>query len=859
MAHLFSHRKPAGRPSRVRTAREAALRQRVSGGWVAEGARWRTLQDEVTRILAVSPDRDGVDATATAVAASIARAAGWPLGRYRSAEAEIHTETHIQTDAGDTASALARAAEALSSRLWRQPVALGERWFGSFAFDTGGGPADRGALDTIVAIAAQTAQFLARCHAEAELRCERASLAARVVERTTELTETNRRLDTARLDAENANRAKSAFLATMSHEIRTPMNGVIGMVEVLAESTLGEDQADAVRTIRASAFSLLGLIDDILDFSKIEAGHLDLEHAPVDLTELVEGIRDVFGIDAAARGVDLRIFIAPDVPEQVRSDATRLRQMLSNLVGNAVKFSGGRPQTPGVVSLRIELADTAPLRLRMSVTDNGIGIDAAMLGSLFTSFTQAETTTTRRFGGSGLGLAICKRLVELMGGSIQVRSEPQVGSTFTIMMPIEAIGSALRRNELAGLDCIVVAHPAIDADDLGVYLEHAGARVSQAPGGRSAARTATRLGEGAVVVIQHCGAGSGAAQVARAPFGTRANVRHVLIASARLKNADMIIPGVVVLETALLRRSSLLRAVAAAGGRMVAPDQKAVRPPPRPGRSLAPTITQARAQNRLILVAEDDEVNQKVILKQLGLLGHAAEVAGNGAEALRLWREGGHALLLSDLHMPELDGYGLARAIRDAESRQPGPQRLPILALTANALRDEAQRVRAAGMDQYLTKPIQLQALAAALDRWMPRTATTAAVLAAAAAATPSTAPRPGTLPVDVSVLKSLVGDDMATVCDFLAQFLDSARAQAAEIIASCVREDNRRVGAVAHKLKASSRSVGALALGDLCAELENVSVAGSKAELAEGCARFESELRDVQDCIREVLAETSP
>ena len=499
------------------------------------------------------------------------------------------------------------------------------------------------------------------------------------------------------------------------------------------------------------------------------------------------------------------------------------------------------------------------MRLRMSVVDNGIGIEPATLDRLFTSFMQAEATTTRRFGGSGLGLAICKRLVELMGGSIQVRSEPRVGSTFSITLPIEAIGTALKRHELAGLDCIVIAGPAIDADDLGTYLEHAGARVAMAPGGRSAARHAARLGDGAVVVIQHCGAGATAVETARAPFGTRGNVRHVLLSGSRRKSADMIVPGVVILETALLRRSSLLRAVAAAGGRTMAPDPKAAaRPTARPHRRTAPSIAQARAQNRLILVAEDDEVNRKVILKQLALLGHAAEVAGNGAEALRLWREGGHALLLSDLHMPELDGYGLARAIRDAESRQPGPQRLPILALTANALRDEAQQVRAAGMDQYLTKPIQLQALAAALDRWMPSAATASAL--AATAATAPTMPAPaGKLPLDVSVLKSLVGDDMATVCDFLSQFLESARAQAAEISASCEREDNRRVGAVAHKLKASSRSVGALALGDLCAELENVSVAGSKAELAAGRARFESELREVQSCIHGVLAETAP
>ena len=284
-------------------------------------------------------------AAADDVARSIARVCGWALGRHLVA-----------------AGASATGEAPVAGRL-RQPLHIGERAFGRFEFDVGAGRVDGPALDAIETIASQTAQFLARCQAETEVRREQSSLAARVDERTTELIESNRRLELARLDAENANRAKSAFLATMSHEIRTPMNGVIGMVEVLAETPLGEDQADAVRTIRASAFSLLGLIDDILDFSKIEAGHLDLEQAPVDLTDLVEGLRDVFGLDAAARGVDLRIFIAPDVPEQVRSDATRLRQMLSNLVGNAIKFSGGRAQQPGFVSVRVEMGGAEPQRV----------------------------------------------------------------------------------------------------------------------------------------------------------------------------------------------------------------------------------------------------------------------------------------------------------------------------------------------------------------------------------------------------------------------------------------------------------------------------------------------------------------
>ncbi|HEX7439611.1 MAG TPA: ATP-binding protein [Caldimonas sp.] len=831
-----------------------------------EQERREALRHTVTRLLAESTSAQ--DVVSEAIRA-VCETCAWPGGIFRRVDRSKDTARaeEFWATAGDapTFDLLLRcdapvdrdrtATQGGLSGHFNCEIRAGEQRFGELDFRfRGQAGVDAATLGVIRDLGQQIGQFIARRDAEANVRTERELLAQRVSERTLELSEAIRELEIAKVGAEDASRAKSDFLAAMSHEIRTPMNGVIGMIEVLAQSKLTEEQTDAMQTIRASAFSLLGLIDDILDFSKIEAGHLELERTPVALADLVEGVCDMLAPQAAAKGVDLRLYIAPDVPEYVLSDATRLRQMLNNLVGNAVKFSGGRPNVAGRVAVRVQLAAERPLRLVLGVVDNGIGIAAATLEHLFSPFTQAEASTTRRFGGTGLGLAICKRLVALMDGAIDVSSELGAGSTFTVTLPIEPVeGRAWRRYpDLSGLDCIVVSSPKLDDADMRAYLDHAGARVHMAAGVRAAARFASSLAEQLVVVIQHAGADI-AAQRAQAPFGTNANVRHVLLGGRARAHTESSPHGVVALTDAGLRRSSFLRAVALAAGRESAAPERLQTPAPQASdRRIAPTIAEARAEGRLILVAEDDAVNQKVILKQLALLGHAAEMASNGAEALRLWLEGRHHLLLSDLHMPELDGYGLARSIRDAEGREPGPPRMPILALTANALHEEAGRVRAAGMDEYLTKPIQLAALGRALERWLP-----------SPMLSPTAATKPGEfntaapdLPVDVSVLKRLVGDDADTVREFLAEFLQIARAQAAELIASCEAEDNRCVGMVAHKLKASSRSIGALTLGDLCAELENTSRAGGKAEIAHGRVGFERAMRAVDAYIVDILAD---
>ena len=681
-----------------------------------------------------------------------------------------------------------------------------------------------------------------RKRAEAELLQLNESLEQKVTDRTADL-------ERSRREADDANRSKSAFLSTMSHEIRTPMNGVVGLVDVLAQSRLSEHQADLVKTIRQSANTLLGIIDDILDFSKIEAGRLELERVPVSVQDLVEGLCNSLLPVASRKGVRLFTFVSPGIPERVLSDDTRLRQVLYNLVGNAIKFSGRTPGRRGQVSVRVEPVQAVPLRLAFRVTDNGIGMAPETLEHLFTPFTQAEVSTTRRFGGTGLGLAISKRLVDLMQGEISVTSVLGQGSTFTLTLDFEVPDTQPVRRfpDLAGLDCIVLESPAFHANDWRAYLEASGARAQLASDVSSVARLAMQC-PAPVVVAQ-------AAESAELPpalgsaLAPLPDIRCLLITHGRSRASRIEGPHTVSVDGDALRRLTLLRAVSVAAGR-APPEIFHEKQEERLANTVAPpTIDEARAQGRLILVAEDDEINQKVILHQLGLLGYAAEVAVNGVDALRLWQQGRHALLLTDLHMPEMDGYKLAETIRLEES---GRRHIPIVLLTANALRGEANRAYAAGIDDYLTKPVQLHLLRASLEKWLPSVTGNNALNVSPA---PNNAP-PLTSGVDVSVLEALVGHDQATVHEFLGDYLSSARYLAATMRSALAAGDMPPLVVAAHKLKSSSRSVGAMALGDVCAELEKLGKEENRKNVDLCMVRFASSLAQVEAEISALLGE---
>ncbi|WP_432472755.1 ATP-binding protein [Amphritea sp. HPY] len=638
----------------------------------------------------------------------------------------------------------------------------------------------------------------------------------------------------AKLRAESADEAKSRFLSQMSHEIRTPMNGVIGCVDMLARSSLKPHQVELVETMHDSSLALLTVIDDILDFSKIEAGQLELEREPVSLEQVVESACATMKQIALRKRLKIDLFIHPRLPHLILSDSVRLRQIINNLLSNAIKFTRNQ-NCSGRIMVRVESASESLVRI--SVTDNGIGISAEGQAKLFKPFMQAESSTTRRYGGTGLGLSICKQLVDMLGGHIEVDSQVGCGSTFLVTLPIEPVTapSPPVDPDLSGLHCLIVVRDMEQARDWCVYLEHAGACSEPIAEQEMVQRRLAQLPPETTVVVME-----GASKAVRQWLdGLLIDSKPTLVV---MTHDNEQIPhqlgaGIAEINGDLISRSALLQAIGIATGR-IQPQSIDDVSSEHLSKMLTPLDRElAIKQNRLILVAEDNAINQKMISRQLTLLGYAADVIDNGRDALYAWREGCHALLLTDLHMPAMDGYELTRAIRNEES---GTEHLPIIAITANAFIEEADKCLAVGMDEYLSKPIVLDKLKASLGKLLPEIDMDATP--ALADITVQSAEIPDKKPLDTAVLANLVGDDPTLIEEFFQDYRQSIEEAAMQIKAALRANEHEVVRDVAHRLKSSSRAVGALSLGECCEQIEQSTNAGDPMLHKE----FESILNDV-------------